>query len=65
MKKKTYSQPHIEVVPLKMSGSLLLSTSNITSINSESDVEWGGPDDTGEALSSIFEIDEVDFNDWD
>ena len=64
MKKQAYLKPQTEVVRLKMSGSLLLTASNITSVSAKSGnydlgIEWGGKDNTGEALSrkSVFDDD--------
>ena len=65
MKKQAYSSPQIKVIPLRMSGSLLLSTSNVNIVEGNTDIEWGGGDDSGEACASMSELDGDDYDDWD
>lgn len=56
MKKQVYSKPQMKVVLLKKSVSVLLGTSNITTIRSVDNsgtnlgIEWGDADSSGEAF---------------
>lgn len=56
MKKQAYLTPQIKVVSMKMSRSVLMTASNITTIqskgsnNDDLDIEWGDVDDSGEAI---------------
>ena len=57
MKKQAYSTPQMKVIRLKRPVSVLLTTSNISSVHSKSrndvddvGIEWGDGDDSGEAI---------------
>ena len=51
MKKQAYSEPQMQVVLLQTSASVLLSASDINSINNNVGLEWDeNPDNTGEPI---------------